>query len=67
MICCIFYLDVTKMPCSCIRTQTVVRQENTPQVKSLQLIDLGLIFDGCTPNTRIYISNSRIIIRVVMT
>ena len=53
------------MPCTCIITPTLVGWEDTSQVGSLLPITLGPISNGHTPNTRIYVSNSIISIRVI--
>ena len=58
---------MAEKPCSCIRTQTIVGQEDTPQVGSLLPVGLGTISNGHTPNTRIYVNNSRISLMVIMT
>ena len=58
---------MVEVPCSCIGTLTIVDQEETPQVESLLPVSLGPIYDGDTPSIRIYINNSRISIRVIMT
>ena len=55
------------MPCTYIRTLTIVGQEDTPQVGSLLPVGLGSISDGHTPNVRISVTNSRISVRVIMT
>ena len=59
MICCIFLLDFVKTPYSCIGIQTLVGQEDIPQVGSLLYIGLSSISNGRTLNTRISVSNFR--------
>ena len=62
-----FCSDVAKMPCSCIGTPIKVGREDTTQVGSLLLVGLGPISNGCTLNTRICVSNSRISVRAIIT
>ena len=54
------------MPCSCIRILTIVGQEEISKVGRLLPVVLGPISGGCTPKNRIYDSNSRISVRVIM-
>ena len=52
---------------SCIGIPTIVGQEETPQVESFLPVGQGSISDRGNPKTRVYISNSRINIRIIMT
>ena len=62
-----FCWDFAEVPCNCIgHTPTIVERVGTPQVGSLLPISLGPVSDGCTPVTRIGISNSRLSVRVIM-
>ena len=54
------------MPYSCKGILTIFGKEDTPQVGSFLPVGLDPISDGCTPNTRICISNSRIDVREIM-
>ena len=51
---------MVEVPCTYIGTPTIVGQDDAPKVGSLMPAGLGPISDGCTPNTRISISNSSV-------
>ena len=54
-------------PCSYIGTPIKVGWEDTPQLGSFLDISLGPISDAFTPNTGVFVGNSTISIRVMMT
>ena len=56
-----------EVPCSCMGTLTIAGWEYTPQVGSLLLVGLSPISNGCTLNTRIYITNSIVSVKVIIT